>query len=114
MGPEFLATSVIPVRVTRGEYKPPQAGGSTSTNRLPATTQAVGESALIIACKIQNTIMQTILVPAYLYHSGDNLTAMQGGRSRRVKLSNCVQTNGLFSQFVLVDAERTNPTSPVS
>ena len=114
MGLEFLATSVIPVRVTRGEYKPPQAGGSTSTNRLPATTQAVGESALIIACKIQNTIMQTILVPAYLYHSGDNLTAMQGGRSRRVKLSNCVQTNGLFSQFVLVDAERTNPTSPVS
>jgi hypothetical protein len=112
MGVEFLATSVLPVRVTRDD--PPSAhpadrsaGGDTGTlARDPATVPAtvVGENALIIACKVQRTVLQTMLMPSYLFQSGDRLTASQGGRSRKVQLRKCLQANGLFSQFSLTDA----------
>jgi len=108
MGVEILARSVLPVRVLRDERNP-ASGSSTllthlAEDRDPAQDIGVGENALIVACKVQNSILQTILTPSYLYQTGDVLTASQGGRSRKMRLRNCLQTNGLFSQYSLVDA----------
>ncbi|MEE9319135.1 MAG: hypothetical protein V3U76_01700 [Granulosicoccus sp.] len=86
MGVEYLARSVLPVTVKRSDSK----------NRL-------AEPALIIACKVQKQVLQTMLLPAFLYQTGDHLTAMQGKRSRRVLLRRCLQTNGLYSHFSLRD-----------
>jgi len=41
------------------------------------------------------------LLPPYLYQTGDQLLAAQGVKSRRILLHQCLQTNGLFSQFSL-------------
>lgn len=86
VGIEYLARTVLPVTVIRSDSK----------NRL-------AEPALIIACKVQGLVMQTMLLPAFLYQTGDHLTAMQGKRSRRVLLRRCLQTNGLYSHFSLRD-----------
>ncbi|NND92497.1 MAG: hypothetical protein HKN42_16680 [Granulosicoccus sp.] len=102
MGVEFLAISVMPVRVIRDELSRHVREGA-ATAPSAEGRQEVGENALIIACKVQRTVVQTILVPSYLYQSGDRLTASQGGRSRRVQLRKCLQANGLFSQFSLAD-----------
>lgn len=100
MGVEFLATSVLPVSVIRDE-----AAREAEDIEMEETQElSVGENALIIACKVQRTVLQTMLMPSYLYQSGDRLTASQGGRSRRVQLRKCLQANGLFSQFSLTDA----------
>lgn len=115
MGVEVLAISVLPVNVVRDQHgeadesSPRRFTGSltgqqASQKVVDGHPRAVGENALIIACKVQRTVMQTILLPCYLYQSGDRLTASQGGRSRRVQLRKCLQTNGLFSQFSLTDA----------
>lgn len=103
MGVEILARSVLPVRVLRDERNP-----KTQSITAPSTLHSdqdvgVGENALIVACKVKNTILQTMLTPSYLYQSGDRLTASQGGRSRKMQLRNCLQTNGLFSQYSLID-----------
>lgn len=100
MGVEILAISVLPVTIVR--QRSPQAAELPDV--LPGPQRDVSENALIIACKVQRTIMQTILLPCYLYQSGDRLTASQGERSRRVQLRKCLQSNGLFSQFSLADA----------
>lgn len=102
MGVEVLAVSVLPVSVTRNRQTD-TGGQSQAFNPLDEQSRAVGENALIIACKVQRAVMQTILLPCYLYQSGDRLTASQGGRSRKVQLRKCLQTNGLFSQFSLTD-----------
>ncbi len=108
MGIEFLARSVLPVRVLRDELEPTTNKQAASAADMTADDIArdigVGENALIIACKVQRTVLQTMLMPAYLYQSGDRLTATQGGRSRKVQLKTCLQSNGLFSQFSLVNA----------
>ena len=97
VGVEFLARSVLPVHVTRD--------GRENEDSLPIEEQdrQVGENALIIACKIQNTVLQTVLLPSYLYQDGDRLIATQGRRTRRFVLRQCLQSNGLFSQFALAD-----------
>ncbi len=100
MGVEFLARTVLPVHVTPDNHTP----GSTTTNaQLSASPVVVGESALIIACKVHNKVLQTILVPSYIYQRGDRLVAAQGNRSRRVQLDKCLQSNGLFSQYSIID-----------
>jgi hypothetical protein len=86
VGIEYLARDVLTVTVKRSDSK----------NRL-------AEPALIIACKVQKQVLQTMLLPAFLYQTGDHLTAMQGQRSRRVLLRRCLQTNGLYSHFSLRD-----------
>lgn len=103
IGVEILARSVLPVRVLRDERNP-AAQANTALSTLNSDQDiGVGENALIVACKVKNTILQTMLTPCYLYQSGDRLTASQGGRSRKMQLRNCLQTNGLFSQYSLVD-----------
>lgn len=108
MGVEFLATSILPVRVVRDSLLPISALETLSPADLRATDisqdAGVGENALIIACKIQRTLLQTIVLPSHLYLSGDRLIASQGSRSRKVQLKKCLQSNGLFSQFSLTDA----------
>ena len=102
MGVEYLATSVLPVSVTRNTLfnrDSPDEAYSLDADE----PESIGENALIIACKVQRTVMQTILMPSYLYQSGDRLTASQGERSRQVQLRKCLQANGLFSQFSLTD-----------
>ena len=104
MGVEYLATSVLPVSVTRDTL----FNRDTSDSLYPLDDdepESIGENALIIACKVQRTVMQTILMPSYLYQSGDRLTASQGERSRQVQLRKCLQANGLFSQFSLTDGK---------
>lgn len=112
MGIEFLARSVLPVRVLRDELDPTNPSESPSAADMTpddiARDIGVGENALIIACKVQRTVLQTMLMPPYLYQSGDRLTATQGGRSRKVQLRKCLQSNGLFSQFSLIDATDDN------
>ena len=102
MGVEYLATSVLPVSVTRNTLL--NRDTTDQSYSLDADEpESIGENALIIACKVQRTVMQTILMPSYLYQSGDRLTASQGERSRQVQLRKCLQANGLFSQFSLTD-----------
>lgn len=101
IGVEFLARSILPVRVLREDVS---LSSSEGNDPDVSADVGVGENALIIACKVQKTVLQTILVPSYLYQTGDKLTANQGGKSRRVQLRKCLQTNGLFSQYSLVDA----------
>ncbi len=107
MGVEILARSVLPVRVLRDERNPlSSTDSSSSTLREDDELDqdiGVGENALIIACKVQTSVLQTLLTPSFLYQSGDKLTASQGGRSRKMQLRTCLQTNGLFSQYSLVD-----------
>lgn len=100
MGVEFLARTVLPVHVTPDEQHPPTA---TTNNQPKASSVVVGESALIVACKVHNKVLQTMLVPSYIYQTGDKLVAAQGNRSRRVQLDKCLQSNGLFSQYSLFD-----------
>jgi hypothetical protein len=103
MGDEVLARSVLPVRVLRDERNPIEQVNNGSSALDSNEDIGVGENALIVACKVKNTILQTLLTPSFLYQSGDRLTATQGGRSRKMQLQNCLQTNGLFSQYSLVD-----------
>jgi len=107
MGVEVLARSVLPVRVLREERNPitaQEALNSTDTEDDASENNfGVGENALIIACKVQNAVLQTLLTPPFLYQTTDRLTASQGGRSRKMQLRDCLQSNGLFSQFSLVD-----------
>ncbi|MFK7995096.1 MAG: hypothetical protein AB8B87_13210 [Granulosicoccus sp.] len=97
IGVEFLARTVLPVHVTRETF-------DTDTNLAIYDGQEISENAVIIACKFQNTIIQTMLLPSYLYQTNDKLVVSQGGKSRNVKLNKCLQSNGLFSQFSLVDS----------
>lgn len=101
IGIEFLARSVLPVRVLRENTSLTATEGDYPDISADI---GVGENALIIACRVQKTVLQTMLVPSYLYQTGDKLTANQGGKSRHVQLRKCLQTNGLFSQYSLVDA----------
>lgn len=98
IGVEFLARSVLPVRVVRETLDTAEYTLTPQTDDI-----GVGENALIIACKVQNTVLQTMLLPSYLFQSGDRLLATQGGKSRQVQLRKCLQSNGLFTQYSLVD-----------
>ncbi|ASJ70148.1 hypothetical protein [Granulosicoccus antarcticus] len=102
MGVEYLATSLLPVNVTRNTLINRHDIDQMAADAVQEP-ESVGENALIIACKVQRTVMQTILMPSYLYQSGDRLLASQGDRSRQVQLRKCLQANGLFSQFSLTD-----------
>ena len=96
LGFEYLARGVVPVSV--------RASDSDGT---------VTENALIIACKVQQSVVQTVLLPPYLYEVGEQLVATQvttqttargttrSNRSRRLRLQACLQTNGLFGHFVI-------------
>jgi len=104
IGIEFLARTILPVHVLREEL----TDTSDSIEPLAWNEKDIGltENALIVACKVQRTVLQTMLLPTHLYHTGDKLTVTQGERTRRVQLRKCLQTNGLFSQFSLVDAAK--------
>jgi len=103
MGVEFLARSVLPVRVIRIDMEPDADKTLSEVNQTTQHDIGVGENALIIACKVQRTVLQTMILPSFLFQSGDRLTARQGGKSRGVQLRKCLQANGLFSQFSLID-----------
>ncbi len=83
-GVEFLARKVLPVSIKKQNAE-----------------KDIAEKAMIIACKVEQKVLQTILLPAYLYHTGDNLEATQGDKRRQLQLDRCLQTNGLFSHFSL-------------
>jgi len=84
IGLEFLAHAVMSVTLRR-EDDPDSAP----------------EEALIIACRIGDRSVQSLLVPPFLYRSGDRLSIGQGMRSRRVELTRCLQLNGLFGHYEL-------------
>ena len=86
IGIEHLARGVLPVTVQRTD-----------------DPDGVGESALIIACKVHGRVLQTLLLPPYLYQVGDLLTASLNQKARRIRLHRCLQSNGLFSHFSLKD-----------
>ena len=102
VGIEFLARTVLPVHVTRRDDR--HAGQNGSTAAEDHSEREVGENALIIACKVQSTVLQTMLLPSFLYQNGDKLLAVQGDRRREVQLHKCLQSNGLFSQYSLVNS----------
>ena len=84
VGVELLARRAMPVTISRED----DAG-------------AAPEQALIVACRVGGRNLQTLLVPAYLYRTGDRLRAVRRGRSRRLELARCLQVNGLFSHYVV-------------
>lgn len=86
IGVEFLAKGVLPIGISRSH-----------------SDDIVADDAMIIACKVKNAVLQTILLPAYLYQTGDRLTVTLSGKSREVKLNQSLQNNGLFSHFSLKD-----------
>ncbi len=87
IGIESMARAVLPVIIRRDDE-----------------TSTAPENGLIIACRTGTKTVQTILVPPFLYQSGDRLSAMQGERSTRIELTRCLQLNGLFSQYQLKTA----------
>lgn len=97
IGVEFLARSVLPVQVVKAVPEPDD------DNLDTANEVDIGEPALIIACKVQGSVVQTMLLPSFVYHVDDKLIAKQGAKSRSVRLRECLQSNGLFSQFSLGD-----------
>jgi len=86
IGLEYLSNGVVPVQLSR-----------------PNVDEGVTDEALIIACRINGKVTQTILLPGYRFHTGDRITAQQADRSKQLKLAQCLQSNGLFSQFVLAE-----------
>lgn len=95
IGIEFLSRTVLPVQVSKA-VRDADEPDDMATNDMD-----IGEPALIIACKVQNSVLQTMLLPSFVYHVDDKLIAKQGARSRNVRLRECLQSNGLFSQFSL-------------
>ncbi len=87
-GIEYLAKGVLPVGISRTH-----------------SDDIIADDAMIIACKVKNTVMQTILLPAYLYQPGDRLTVALNKKQRHVKLNKSLQNNGLFSHFSMLDTE---------
>ncbi len=87
IGVEYLAKGVMPVSISRVE-----------------NDDTVADDALIIACKVKTKVLQTMLLPPYLYQSGDQIIASLNGKSRRLELGKCLQSNGLFSHYSLADA----------
>lgn len=85
-GVEYLAKGVLPVGISRTH-----------------SDDIIADDAVIIACKVKDAVLQTILLPAYLYEPGDRLTVTLDGKSRGVKLNKSLQNNGLFSHFSLMD-----------
>jgi len=83
-GMEYLSNDVVPVELTRDNAE-----------------EGVTDEALIIACRVSGKVTQTILLPGYRFHTGDRLTASQVSRRKQIKLGQCLQSNGMFSQFVL-------------
>ncbi|MFK7859114.1 MAG: hypothetical protein AB8B64_09845 [Granulosicoccus sp.] len=100
IGVEFLARTLLPVHVTRDMAHAKDSDAGIELHGLAE----VGENAVIIACKFQNNVIQTMLLPSFLYQTGDKLLAAQGAKSRKVQLSQCLQSNGLFSQYSLIDS----------
>ena len=84
VGIELLARQAMPVTISRED-----------------DVGAAPEQALIVACRVGGRNLQTLLVPAYLYRTGDRLRAVRRGRSRRLELARCLQVNGLFSHYVV-------------
>ena len=87
LGIEYLAKGILPVGIVRTD-----SGDDIKTD------------ALIVACKVKNTVLQTMLLPAYLYQPGDRLTVSLNGKSRNLQLHQTLQSNGLFSHYSLKDA----------
>lgn len=87
IGVEYLSSGTVPVELTRSD-----------------ADEGVTDEALIIACRISGKITQTILLPGYRFHTGDRLTASQADKRKQIKLGQCLQSNGLFSHFVLNEA----------
>lgn len=85
-GVEYLAKGALPVGISRTH-----------------SDDIVADDAIIIACKVKDIVLQTILLPAYLYEPGDRLTVTLGGKARSVILNKSLQNNGLFSHFSLRD-----------
>ena len=85
-GVEYLAKGVLPVGISRTH-----------------SDDIVADDAMIIACKVKDIVLQTILLPAYLYEPGDRLTVTLRGKARSVVLNKSLQNNGLFSHFSLRD-----------
>ena len=101
VGVEFLARTVMPVFVTRS----PGISVAEKMQSVDVSDRTVvRENALIIACKVKNVVLQTILLPSYLYQVGDKLVAAQGSKSRNVTLHKCLQSNGLFTQYSVIDS----------
>ncbi len=87
IGVEYLSKQVIPVQLSRSN-----------------ADEGVTDEGLIIACRINGKVTQTVLLPEYRFQTGNRLTARQKERSKAIKLGQCLQSNGLFSQFVLSEA----------
>lgn len=88
-GVEYLAKGVLPIGISR-----------------TYSDDIIADDALIIGRKSEQGVIQTILLPAYLYQSGDRLTATLNGQARNLILDQSLQSNGLFSHFSLKDAEQ--------
>ncbi len=86
MGVEYLAKGILPVAIVRTD-----------------SGDDIDSDALIVACKVKNSVLQTILLPAYLYQPGDRLTIKLNGKSRNLQLHQTLQSNGLFSHYSLKD-----------
>ena len=86
IGIEYLAKGALPIGISRTD-----------------SDDIVADDALIVACKVRDKVLQTILLPSYLYQTGDRLTVSLNGKSRKVVLHKTLQSNGLFSHFSLID-----------
>lgn len=104
IGVEFLTRTVLPVHVTLNSLPLSSTSGPASA----AHKSSVRETALIMACKVQDTTIQTILLPPNVYDVGDKLCAWQGKRSLNLQLNQCLQANGLFSQYTVSEPKPHN------
>jgi len=63
--------------------------------------EGVTDEALIIACRINGKVLQTILLSGYRFNTGDRFTASQANKKKHLKLGQCLQSNGMLSHFVI-------------
>ncbi|MBX2837527.1 MAG: hypothetical protein KTR35_11775 [Gammaproteobacteria bacterium] len=83
LGAELLSKSVMAVSISQDD------------------SELAEDNGLIFACKVHDTVVQTIMLPAYRFKENDSLTVKRKLKSRKVQLGSCLQHNGLFGHFVL-------------
>lgn len=88
-GISILAHAVMPVVITRSSER-----------------EAAPENGLIIAGRSEHQRIQTILVPPFLFHAGEELLLAHGERAMQVELGKCLHLNGLFSQYQIKPVPR--------
>ncbi len=104
IGVEFLGSSLLPVNVIRPEGLSNPASTASAFGGVSKQPLPVSQESFIMTCKLEGKVLQTLILPVYHeFRQGEVLQLSIGEKTRMVRLQVCLQNNGLFSQFTVVD-----------